>query len=169
MKTIFEKEVLRLTSRNRSVKNISKILKDKKVIKRVEVAEYLKQKGFDNVDLALNTLKFLDYSIQKYSIVDVDYLRFVIYFSFYPKKVDFDENGYTWKQLRELKKLSSVDVKQFSSSNNWKEIKFRSSASNCKTTAEVFVAIKEQIMQAYLKFVTGNLYDNSSGGEINDR
>ncbi len=153
----FKKEVLRLGKKNRNVVNASKILNKKSVRVFKEVDSYLNSKGFSNKKLAIRTLQYIDFNIERFSVVDADVLNFLIIFTFGEDLISFDSNNYTNKQLRELNKLSAIDRKIFTSASNWQEIKIRSSLKDVKTNAEVFVKIKEQIMGDYIKYLQRKL------------
>lgn len=166
----FEQEVNRLSSKNRDIQRYLRVISKKEVRKKVVVNDFCKLKGIKNIDLIVNTLKYFDFNIEIFSEVDVDILQFIIHFTFdfvnnsttKFKHIIFTSDGYTSKQLRELSKLNDdkKELYKFNSSVNWKEIKFRANAEamNLKTTAEVFVKVKESILKDYITFIYKDIW-----------
>lgn len=152
----FKKEILRLEKENRNINELLKILDNKSIRKKITLNSYLKSKGFKNYELAVSTLKFIKYDIQRFTEVDVDMLTFLIYFTFHPKEIEFDDNNFTSKQLREINKIKSSKLRNnIKSSNNWKEIKIRADNDNL-SPSELYIKIRESILLDYIRYFSRN-------------
>lgn len=151
-----KKEILRLEKKNRNINELLKILDNKSIRKKITLNSYLKSKGFKNYELAVSTLKFIKYDIQRFTEVDVDMLTFLIYFTFHPKEIEFDDNNFTSKQLREINKIKSSKLRNnIKSSNNWKEIKIRADNDNL-SPSELYIKIRESILLDYIRYFSRN-------------
>lgn len=152
----FKKEILRLEKENRNINELLKILDNKSIRKKITLNSYLKSKGFKNYELAVSTLKFIKYDIHRFTEVDVDMLTFLIYFTFHPKEIEFDDNNFTSKQLREINKIKSSKLRNnIKSSNNWKEIKIRADNDNL-SPSELYIKIRESILLDYIRYFSRN-------------
>lgn len=151
-----KKEILRLEKKNRNINELLKILDNKSIRKKITLNSYLKSKGFKNYELAVSTLKFIKYDIHRFTEVDVDMLTFLIYFTFHPKEIEFDDNNFTSKQLREINKIKSSKLRNnIKSSNNWKEIKIRADNDNL-SPSELYIKIRESILLDYIRYFSRN-------------
>ncbi len=152
-----------LKRRNRKIFKIKSHLRNKIVIELVDPSQYLKKKGYRVIHLN-SFYRFLNYlevhkdeQLFKSLGIDKTIVDFYIIFNGFPL-----ENGFTDKQLQELKKVS--DEKLYTVDDLWLEIRIRE---NNKYLApeKIYIKVWEQINLAYYNYLLSLDYQDTAIGK----